>query len=78
MSIRDKLTVSYPYELNPDAEEGFVNAVYNTQINLAMYYMIEIVAELQETISELENKSAKATKKTTTKKATAKTASEED
>lgn len=75
MSIREKLAVSYPYELNPDAEQGFADAVHNNQVNLAMYYMIELVADMQDKIAELE-KPAPAAKKATAKKAAAKKTAE--
>lgn len=73
MDIRDKLPAKYPYELNSDAEQGFVDAVHNNQINLAMYYMVNVVGELQETIAKLREELAASkvsapVKKKTTKK----------
>lgn len=80
MDIRDKLPAKYPYELNPDAEQGFVDAVHNNQINLAMYYMVNIVGDMQDTVAKLRTEVAelkqKASAKTTTKKKTTKTSEE--
>lgn len=75
MSIREKLVQRYPYELNPDAEQGFADAVHNNQVTLAMYYMIELVASMQEEIAELKKtQAAPVAKKATAKKTTKKTA----
>jgi len=84
MSIREKLPQRYPYELNRDAEKGFADAVHNNQITLGMYYMIEIVANLQEELDELRGRledtsenQAKKTSKKSTKKKTAEVAESE-
>lgn len=71
MDIRDKLPAQYPYELNSDSEQGFVDAVHNNQINLAMYYMVNVVGEMQAKIEELRaelNKPAREVKKKTAAK----------
>lgn len=79
MAIREKLIQRYPHELNPDAEQGFADAVHNNQVSLAMYYMIELVSDMQKEIEELKAAQSKpVTKKATAKKTTAKKAAEVD
>jgi len=77
MAIREKLVQRYPHELNPDAEQGFADAVHNNQVSLAMYYMIELVSDMQKDIEELKAKESKpAAKKSTAKKTAAKKTTE--
>lgn len=68
------------YELIEDHDQGFNDAVVNNQQNLAMHYLVEIIADLKSRVDVLEAqleekdepKKASNTKKTVTKKASKK------
>lgn len=57
------LSERYPYELPEDVEVGFQEAVRNNQTNMALNYLVEILASMRSDIDDLKTTGARGKSK---------------